>query len=284
MMNRRKFRHCLSAALGLVAALALPLGHAMAEAVGRTTAYQTNITRNGGASLGIGIPISLGDRLQSNETGLGMIVFDDESSAKIGPNSRLTIDEFVYTPGSRQGKLSVGMEQGLTRFYGGQLSKGGNMEVRTPHMVLGARGGIINVYVVNGLTIAFLVSGSMTCVVNGQSQVVTNPGFACTSENGALSVGYGGIDPFPILDSLDSVAGTGIPGDPGGGIDAIAFCASNVGRQLSACRSVDGSLPGFEITFDDPIGGTATGPVGNDCVPTIIPPVSAGPPTIIPCP
>jgi hypothetical protein len=283
MMNRLKFRQLLISGLGLVTALALTLGHAMAEAVGRTTAYQTNITRNGGASLGIGVPISLGDRLRSNETGLGMIVFDDESSAKIGPNSRLTIDEFVYTPGSRQGKISVGMQQGLTRFYGGQLSKGGNMEVRTPHMVLGARGGIINLYVINGLTIAYLVSGSMTCIVNGQSQVVTNPGFACTSENGALSVGYGGIDPFPILDSLDAVAGTGIPGNPGGGIDAVAFCASNVGRQLSACRSVDGSLPGFQITFDDPIGGTGGGPVGNDCVPKLDPTPSTFP-IIIPCP
>jgi hypothetical protein len=269
MARLKKHARSLLATIAGFAALALPLHHALADAVGRTTAYQTNITRNGGPSLAIGTAINLGDRLQSNETGLGMIVFDDESSAKIGPNSRLTIDEFVYTPGSRRGQVSVGMQQGLTRFYGGQLSKNGNMQVRTPHLVLGVRGGIINVYVVDGLTIAFLVAGSMTCVVDGQSRVVTNPGFACTSEDGVLNVGYGGIDPFPILDSLDQVAGTGVPGDPGGGIDATTFCASNVGRQLAACRSVDGGLPGFQITFDRPPGGTGTGPVGSGTPPII---------------
>jgi hypothetical protein len=258
-----KLRKVLTMVTALGAGLAAGLAPALAEVVGRTTAYQTNITRNGGGTLAIGSAINLGDRLQSNATGLGMIVFNDESSAKIGPNSRLTIDEFVYSPGSRQGQVSVGMQQGLARFYGGQLSKSGNMQVRTPHMVLGARGGIINVYVIDGLTIAILVSGSMTCVVNGQTQIVTNPGFACTSENGALSVGYGGLDVFPILDSLDQTAGTGVPGAPGGGIDANVLCASAIGNQLSICKSTDGSLPGFVIEFDDPPGGGDGNPTGS---------------------
>ena len=276
-MTFSALRSFVMMAMAVGTAMATGLAPALAEVVGRTTAYQTNITRNGAGALAVGSPINLGDRLQSDATGLGMIVFNDESSAKIGPNSRLTIDEFVYSPGSRQGKASVGMQQGLTRFYGGQLSKGGNMEVRTPHMVLGARGGIITVFVVDGLTIAILVSGSMTCVVNGVTQIVTNPGYACTSEDGALSVGYGGIDPFPILDSLDETAGTDVPGSPGGGIDAAAFCASPIGSQLSACQSTDGSLPGFTITFDDPPGGgggpTGSGtttPRGNHTPPTTV--------------
>ncbi|MEM8876530.1 MAG: FecR domain-containing protein [Pseudomonadota bacterium] len=264
-------RKILTMSFALIAALVTGLAPALAEVVGRTTAYQTNITRNGGGALAVGSPINLGDRLQSNATGLGMIVFNDESSAKIGPNSRLTIDEFVYSPGSRQGQVSVGMQQGLTRFYGGQLSKGGNMEVRTPHMVLGARGGIITVFVVNGLTIAILVSGSMTCVVDGVTQIVTNPGYACTSEDGVLSVGYGGLDPFPILDSLSETAGTGVPGSTGGGIDATAFCASPIGNQVSACQSTDGSLPGFIFEFDDPPSGG--GPAGSgDEEPSYSPP------------
>jgi hypothetical protein len=275
-MTFSALRRPLTVLIALGAGLVTGLAPALAEVVGRTTAYQTNITRNGGSTLAIGSSINLGDRLQSNATGLGMIVFNDESSAKIGPNSRLTIDEFVYSPGSRQGKVSVGMQQGLARFYGGQLSKSGNMEVRTPHMVLGARGGIINVYVIDGLTIAILVAGSMTCVVNGQTQVVTNPGFACTSEDGALSIGYGGLDVFPILDSLDETAGTGVPGAPGGGIDAIALCASPIGNQLSACQSTDGSLPGFIITFDDPPGGTGSGPSGSGDKPKPYDPYNSG--------
>ena len=94
--------------------------------------------------------------------------------------------------------MGISVNSGLARFYGGKLSKAGNMHVTTPHMVLGARGGIIEVIVIGGLTIAILRAGQMTCEVNGVRRVVTNPGFACTSEDGELKVGYGGIDPFPI--------------------------------------------------------------------------------------
>ncbi|MEZ5877148.1 MAG: hypothetical protein R3D43_04930 [Tepidamorphaceae bacterium] len=193
-----------------------------------------------------------------------MIVFDDESSAKIGPNSNLTIDEFVYNPGSRSGKIGISVKSGLTRFYGGQVSKGGTMQITTPHMVLGARGGIIEVVVLNGITIAILRAGRMTCEVNGVRKVVTNPGYACTSEDGELKVGYGGIDPFPILDSIDQVAGTGVPGSPGGGIDISAFCASAIGANLSACQSTDGSLPGYVIEFPDS-GGSSNPPTESGC-------------------
>lgn len=247
-------------------AATLACSGAFAEAVGKTTAYQTNIVRNGGGTLGIGADVFIGDRLRSNETGLGMIVFQDESSAKIGPNSSLTIDDFVYSPGSRNGQIGIRMDSGLARFYGGKISKGGTMQVSTPHMVLGARGGIIEVVVIDGITIAILRAGRMVCEVNGVRKVVTNPGYACTSEDGELKVGYGGIDPFPILDSVDRIAGTGVPGSVGGGIDVSAFCASAIGSTLSACKSIDGSLPGYTIDFPDG-GGPGNAPQGSGSCP-----------------
>lgn len=252
------FRRLTASVLAGLLCVAMPVSSALAASVGMTTAYQTNIVRNDAGTLGVGAEIFMGDRLNSNKTGLGMIVFKDESSAKIGPNSSLTIDEFIYSPGSRSGKLGITMNSGLTRFYGGKLSKAGNMEVRTPHMVLGARGGIIEVIVIDGVTIAILRAGRMVCEVNGVRRVVTNPGYACTSENGVLSVGYGGIDPFPILDSLDRIAGGGVPGAVGGGLDAEAFCASAIGSTLQACKSTDGSLPGVIIEF--PEGGSSGNP------------------------
>ena len=243
-------------------AIALTAGSAFANAVGTTTAYQTNIVRNNSGTLGVGAPIFLGDSLRSNDTGLGMIVFEDESSAKIGPNSSLTIDEFVYSPGSRDGQIGIRLDSGLARFYGGKISKGGSMQISTPHMVLGARGGIIEIVVIGGITIAILRAGRMVCEVNGVRRVVTNPGHACTSEDGELKIGYGGIDPFPILDSLDEVAGTGVPGSPGGGIDVSTFCASAIGAALSACQSIDGSIPGYTIEFPDD-GGSSNPPTDS---------------------
>lgn len=150
-----------------------------AETVGSMTAYQTNIVRNNGGTMNVGAGVELGDQLRSDPTGLGMLVFRDESSAKIGPNTSLTIDEFVYNPGSGSGKIDIGMDSGLARFYGGQVSKRGVMQVATPHMVLGARGGIIEVLVAAGQTVGILRAGRMTCTINGKRIVITNPGYAC---------------------------------------------------------------------------------------------------------
>lgn len=231
----------------------------VAETVGSMTAYQTNIIRNDGEAMNVGAGVELGDQLRSNITGLGMLVFRDESSAKIGPNTSLTIDGFVYNPGSRSGKIDIRMNSGLARFYGGQVSKGGDMQVATPHMVLGARGGIIEVLVMAGQTVGILRAGRMTCMMNGRKLVITNPGHACTSDNDKLLTGYGGIDAFPILDSIDRIAGTGLPGEPGPGLNVSAICASALGNSLKACKSSDGALPGVATEFPD----SQTPPVGS---------------------
>ncbi|MFN0263776.1 FecR domain-containing protein [Tepidamorphus sp. 3E244] len=257
------FKTFTAALLSAFVSVGLTVPSALAAPVGTTTAYQTNIVRNNAGTLGVGAPVYLGDNLNSNQTGLGMIVFEDESSAKIGPNSSLTIDEFVYSPGSRQGQIGISLDSGLARFYGGKISKGGTMQVTTPHMVLGARGGIIEIVVIGSTTIAILRAGRMVCEVNGKRQVVTNPGYGCTAENGQLNVGYGGLDPFPILDSLDEIAGTGVPGSPGGGIDVSTFCASDIGNTVSACKSVDGGLPGYTIEFPDQGGSNPPADSGN---------------------
>ncbi|ESZ42994.1 MULTISPECIES: FecR domain-containing protein [unclassified Mesorhizobium] len=230
-----------------------------AETVGSMTAYQTIIVRNNGGTMNVGAGVELGDQLRSNPTGLGMLVFRDESSAKIGPNTSLTIDEFVYNPGSGSGKIDIGMNSGLARFYGGQVSKGGVMQVATPHMVLGARGGIIEVLVAAGQTVGILRAGRMTCTINGKRLVITNPGYACTSDDGKLLAGYGGIDAFPILDSIDRIAGTGLPGAPGPGLDVSAICTSALGSSLKVCGSRDGALPGVVMEFPD----SPTPPAGS---------------------
>ena len=82
--------------LALVATCIMQTASAEAETVGKMTAVQTQVSKAGAGVMRIGSGVAMGDQLRSNSTGLGMIVFRDESSAKLGPNSVLTIDEFVY--------------------------------------------------------------------------------------------------------------------------------------------------------------------------------------------
>ncbi len=255
--NTRKFA-ALSCA-GLVS-VALPAG-AIAESVGKMTAVQTQVRKAGAGVIGVGAGISLGDRLRSNATGLGLIVFQDESSVKLGPNSRLTIDEFVYSPGG-SGSFGISMDRGVSRFFGGQVSKKGQMRITTPHVILGVRGGVMDLQVntsAGGKSKAILRAGKLTCILRDQIRVITKPGFACVSDGGSLNV----IKANEALEDLDSsakIAGTNVPGDRGPGIEVDAGCASPGAHLTAACQSTAGQLP-------TPGGGSGTG---------ITPPIRTG--------
>ncbi|MBA69508.1 MAG: hypothetical protein CML30_11595 [Rhizobiales bacterium] len=224
---------------------ALALGHAAfatkarAETVGRVTALQTSVSR-GGQSLLEGAGISLGDRLRSNATGLGVVLFKDQSSAKIGPNSALTIDDFVY--GSGGGSTGIRMDRGITRFFGGQISKKGRMQITTPHVVLAVRGGIIDL-AVGSQTVATLRAGKLTCKANGTTKVITKPGFSCVADGNGLSTVRSAFN-FSILDSTNRVAGTSEPGTRGPQVDAKAPCSGAAAFLTDRCQSRNGQLPG----------------------------------------
>ncbi len=250
---------------GIVAVtLSLMPAPALAEVIGTMTAVQTRISGSGGKNLQVGSPISLGDQLKSNKTGLGMIVFEDESSAKIGPNSTLVIDEFVYQPGRNRGAVAVNMNSGLVRFYGGQISKSGKMEITTPHIVLGIRGGIMDMLVGNGFTKSVLRAGRMFCNVNGQRRVITKPGFACISDGGSLRVERANDDDMKLLDSREQVAGTGVPGGFGPGLEANAACTAGRHDGSAVCKSTNASLPGLNNRGGPEFGLPPLGSEEND--------------------
>lgn len=245
---------------GLVLGLTLA-NQAQTAPVGKMTALQTSISR-AGAELSVGAAISLGDSLRSNETGLGVIVFDDQSTAKIGPRSRLVIDEFVYNAKRRRGTVNIRMDRGVTRFYGGRISKKDKMTVQTPHIILGVRGGIVDVLIKNGETTGILRAGRLTCSANGKVRVITKPGFACSSDGGPLVVGRQSVD-TRVLDSPSRIAGTNIPGGKGPGLDLDADCLTRSAAKLGLCQSRNGKRPGLQTGIRRP-GGSAIPRVGSD--------------------
>jgi len=254
------------ACAGLVTAI-LSAG-AYAEAVGKMTAVQTQVTKAGAGVLGVGAGISLGDRLRSNSTGLGLIVFKDQSSVKLGPNSRLTIDEFVYSPGG-SGSLGISMDRGVSRFFGGQVSKKGQMQITTPHIILGVRGGIMDAEVYNGKSIGILRAGKLTCRLRDVVRVITKPGFACVSDGGSISVVKIG-KALKVLDSPARTAGKNVPGSKGPGLEVDAGCTSAGAYLTAACQSQNGQLPtpggaGSNPGGIDPIIRTGPEGQGNDC-------------------
>ena len=95
--------------------------------------------------LTVGSDIEYRERLITTTDGQAQILFLDQSSLLIGPNSTVVIDEFVYDPATNKGNIAATLTQGSFRYIGGKLSKQGAATLKTPVATLGIRGSDITV-------------------------------------------------------------------------------------------------------------------------------------------
>ncbi|MBO6836700.1 MAG: FecR domain-containing protein [Alphaproteobacteria bacterium] len=94
-------------------------------------------------------PIFLRDQITSGADSGMQILLLDETVFTIGPESEMTIDEFVYDPATRPGSLAASMGKGVMRFVTGNISAGTpeNMTIKLPVGTIGIRGtiGVVSV-------------------------------------------------------------------------------------------------------------------------------------------
>src|SRR5436190_20834638 len=81
-------------------------------------------TPPGGASrpLVIGQEVVFNERIATQEAGQTQLLFVDESALSIGPNSDMTIDQFVHDPKSGSGKLAMSATKRVMRCCGGKAA------------------------------------------------------------------------------------------------------------------------------------------------------------------
>lgn len=132
----------------------------------------------------IGQTVVFNERITTAARGQAQLLFVDESSMTIGPNSDLTIDQFVYDPKTGTGRLAMSATRGLLRYVGGALSKHeGAVTLRTNTATLAVRGGAFIVDITAGGTtdVIFIYGRSLTVAgVNGALQTLTRPGYQIT--------------------------------------------------------------------------------------------------------
>jgi hypothetical protein len=147
-----------------------------------------------------GEPIYLGNAIKSGpESGLQILLLD-QTTFTIGPNSELTIDEFIFDPSTSAGKVTASVAKGVFRFVTGKVAQQqpGNMQVKLPAGTIGIRGtiaiGRIDQVNQNGTPTdrqqVILVgpgqkteanrSGSIDLNFNGGTTTINQPGFGST--------------------------------------------------------------------------------------------------------
>ena len=89
-----------------------------------------------------GSKIYFGDTIIVKEQSNAQILLLDETALTVGEKSELTIDDFVYDPKSKVGKIVSNIKVGTVRIITGEISKQNpdNLEVNVPSGSIGARG------------------------------------------------------------------------------------------------------------------------------------------------
>jgi hypothetical protein len=188
---------------GFVILLALVESGALAqEHIGISSAVNPEVT---GAPPGavarqvvIGQDVVFNERFTTGPLGQTQLLFLDESAMTIGPNSDLTIDQFVYDPKSGTGHLAMSTSRGLLRFVGGKLSKQEEgVSLRTSTATLAVRGGafLLDLTTEGRMGAIFIYGRTLTVTgADGVTQTLHRPGFAISigGPGGAPSA------PFPV--------------------------------------------------------------------------------------
>lgn len=150
---------------------------ASADEAGIAAAVNPNATRTPPLGtmrvLDVGANLVINELVETTATGQTQLLFRDGSTLTIGPNANVTIDNFIYDPGTRTAKLAVNVAGGLMRVIGGGASKDGEgIQVKTPVATVGIRGGIaeIGFNPDTGSGFGRLLYGDTLTVTTGQGQ------------------------------------------------------------------------------------------------------------------
>lgn len=132
-------RHMLIASLLVILLMALPSAAQAETAVGSAAAVRNDVRGSVVGRMSTGSPVHQRETVSAGVDSSAQLLFRDKTSLTLGPNSRVTIDKFVYDPRRGAGEAAVNLLKGGMRFISGS-QKPKNYRVRTPRASMGPRG------------------------------------------------------------------------------------------------------------------------------------------------
>ena len=144
-MTQRVLRSACLSAIALAFAFAPGAARATGE-IGSVAAVNRDIDSTppgqGTRALLLGDRLIQDERLVSSDLGSGQMLFLDQTSLTVAPNSSIVLDKYVYDPDSEAGEIGVSVARGVLRVIGGRITKNTEAVIRTPTATIGIRGGI----------------------------------------------------------------------------------------------------------------------------------------------
>jgi len=114
-----------------------------AAGVIKNTSGKASIERNGSIELATaGMKIHTKDVLQTGPEGTMGVIFRDDTTLSLGPDTRIVIDEFLFSPATGKLAFVSKISKGTAAYLSGKINElsPGATRVETPLAVLGIRG------------------------------------------------------------------------------------------------------------------------------------------------
>ncbi|MEM7068612.1 MAG: FecR domain-containing protein [Pseudomonadota bacterium] len=159
---------CLAAAMGTF------MSHADARTrIGTTVKAELLVSGNNGRILTRNSDIFSGERIVSTLTGFAHFRFNDGTKLVVGPNTRLTLDELVYSSNETGFvKFALTSAAGALRVISGD-SDSSAYEIQTPVSVLGIRGTAFDLRHYRGRTYVMVLDGEVElCGSSGSCETI----------------------------------------------------------------------------------------------------------------
>ena len=135
-MSNRSWIYALP--LTILFALQATTSHAQ-EAIGKATSVRPQAEGSHSGPLSGGSSVYSKETVRTGQAGQVDLQFKDNSSLKVGANSSVHLDKFVYDPNKSTGDVAIQATRGSFRFVTGSLGNE-TYKIKTPYGTLGVRG------------------------------------------------------------------------------------------------------------------------------------------------
>jgi hypothetical protein len=233
-----------AALVGLLFAATGPLSAQQMAAIGAVSTVQPDAFGTppgaGRRTLDPRMNVFANERIDTAERGWVEMLFLDETRFRVGGNSTVMLDRFVFDPDRKTGELTLNVTQGMFRFVTGGMQKEA-YRIRTPHAVIGVRGTDFLLRVTATETSVAVIDGTvlMASLLPGAQGSAVPAGNAARNAAGGIQVspvpaGTGGSESrtqawFDAEGALGGGSGGGGTGPTGGfGITPNSLPAPNL--------------------------------------------------------